>query len=72
MPAVVLWDDNKLGKRAGAIDADTLRVWAKMTTPGQAIPAVPTGDVTFANYQIARRESFHMIPPTASTTPTNS
>jgi hypothetical protein len=32
-----------------------------MTAPGQTIPTMPTGDVSFAHYEIAARKAFHVI-----------
>ena len=61
MPAVVLRDRHELSKRAGPIDPHSLRVRAKMAPAGQAIPAMSAGDVTFADNQVARRESLHVI-----------
>ena len=41
--------------------ADTLRIRAKMTPPGQTIAAMPARDVTFAYDKIAARETFHVL-----------
>jgi hypothetical protein len=38
-----------------------LRVGAKMPASGQAIPAMSTGDVSLAYYEIAPRKTFHVI-----------
>src|SRR5438477_538420 len=40
---------------------DPLRVRAKMTTAAETIPAMATGDMAFANDEIAVRKSLHMI-----------
>src|SRR4029450_10552750 len=51
----------ELSPGAGAIYADALRVRTKVTPPGQAIPAMPTRDMAFADNKIVAREPFHMI-----------
>jgi hypothetical protein len=61
MPAVVLRNRDKFSPRAGTIHAHALRVWAKMTPPGQTIATVPTGDVSLAHYEVAARKTFHVI-----------
>ena len=57
MPAVVLRDGDELGERSGAIHADASRIWTKVAPAGEAIPAMSTGDVSFPDHEIARRES---------------
>ena len=61
VPAVVLRNRHKLRPRTGTIHAHALRVWAKMPAPGKAIPAMSTGDVSLAYYEIAARKTFHVI-----------
>ena len=61
VPAVVLRDDHEFGPCAGTIHADPLRVRAKMAPSGETIPAMSAGDVTFANDEVAFRETFHVI-----------
>ena len=71
VPAVVLRDRDKFGPGAGAIDADALGVRAKVTAPGQTIAAMPAGDMSLADDEIASRKSAH-VSTDRSTTPTNS
>ena len=40
-------------ERAGAVDADALRVGAQVTPPGEAIAAAPADDVAFAADDLA-------------------
>src|ERR1041385_6166680 len=61
VPTVVLRNRDELGPRTGAIDANALCVWAKMTAPGQAVAAMSTSDVSLAHDEIALRKSFHVI-----------
>src|SRR5262249_57762126 len=61
MPTVVLRYRYELRPRAGAIDANALRVWAKMSPSGQTISTVSTGDVSLAHDEIALCETFDVI-----------
>ena len=48
-------DDEELGERALAIDADADRVAAQMPAPGAAIAAEAAGDVALARHAVAER-----------------
>src|SRR5207244_2289018 len=61
VPAVVLRNSYELRPRTGAIDANALRVWAKMTAPSKTIAAMSTGNVSLADHEIAARKAFHVI-----------
>ena len=61
MPGVGSRDGDKLSPRARAIDADALSVGAKVPAASQTIAAMSAGDVTFANDEVAFRETFHVI-----------
>ncbi len=61
MPAIRLGNGDELGPGAIAIYADALRVRAKMTTPGEAIAAMPAGDVAFAGDEVAFGKTFDVI-----------
>src|SRR5260370_35722996 len=58
MPAVLLRNRDELRPSAGTINADTLRVWTKMPSSGEAIPTMPTGDVPFGNDEVAAPKAF--------------
>jgi len=60
VPCISSGDSHELGPGTRAIDADALRVWAKVTTAGQTIPAMPASDVTFPNDEIALRKPAHI------------
>src|SRR4029077_9813145 len=60
-PAVRLRNRDELGPRSRTVHADALSVWAKMTPPGQTISAMPAGDMTFANDEIAFGKTFDVI-----------
>ena len=61
MPAIVLRNHDKLGKRARTIYSHTLCIRAKMPPAGQTIPAMAAGDVTFTDDEIARSEPLDMV-----------
>jgi hypothetical protein len=48
-----LWNGDKLRPGARPIDANSLRIRAKMTPPGETIAAMSTSDVAFADDKIA-------------------
>jgi hypothetical protein len=56
-----LRDRYELSPGAGAINADALRIRTKVPPPGKAIPAMPAGNVTLADDEVAARESFYVI-----------
>src|ERR1700738_720530 len=62
VPAIGLRNSDKLGPGAGTIHADALRVRAKMPATRQTIPAMPAGDVTFADDEVAFGKTFHVVP----------
>ena len=62
MPTIRLRDGDELGPGTVAIHADALCVWAKVAATSETITAVPAGDVTFADNEIAFGETFNMIP----------
>src|SRR5260370_11550637 len=61
MPAVLLRNRDELRPSAGTINADTLRVWTKMPSSGEAIPTMPTGDVPFGNDEVAAPKAFDVV-----------
>ena len=60
MPGVGSGDGDELRPRARPVDADALGVGAKMPPARQTIAAMPAGDVTFADDEIALGESAHI------------
>src|SRR5436309_3019484 len=61
MPAVLLRDRHELRPSAGTINTDALSVWTKMPPSGEAIPAMPAGDVTLSNDEITAGEPFYVL-----------
>src|SRR6476469_8379125 len=61
MPAVVLWNGNKLSPGAGTIHSYALSVRTKMPPPGQTITAVSTSDVSLADDEVAARKSLDVV-----------
>src|SRR5207248_11047772 len=61
VPAVVLRYRYELRPRAGTIDANALRIWAKMSASGQTISTVSTGDVSLAYHEITLYEALNVI-----------
>ena len=57
---VARWDRDKFGQGAGAINADALRIRAKMAAAGETIPAMPASDVAFPDDEIALRKPAHI------------
>src|SRR5207249_5393689 len=61
VPAICLRDCDKRGPGDGTIYADPFRVRTKMATAGETIAAMSASDVAFADDEIARRETLHVI-----------
>ena len=58
-PEICFRHRNVFGETAGPIHADAFCVRAKMSPPGEAIPAVTTDDVPFRRDQLAFLEVVH-------------
>src|SRR5262245_24098159 len=59
MPDIGHWDGQELGERPLPIDADTFRIWTKMTPSRETVAAMPADNVPFAGNEVARRKTLN-------------
>src|ERR1700756_1412986 len=58
MPEIGLGNGHELGKSSRTINANAEGVGTEVPSAGQAVPAMPTGDVAFHGHEIALAPAF--------------